>query len=121
MGSFGREHAQLRHVHHADSNSFSSSYNCEPSLREFFFSSLADRSLCTKGSLFRTLLSSQTQAYLSSLTLKCHVDMTLQPCVNSEEKGTSVGSNHCLCLGEENASRCCCVYVCILHLMEWKS
>lgn len=26
--------------------------------------------------------------------------MTLQPCVNSEEKGMSVESNQCLCLGE---------------------
>lgn len=33
---------------------------------------------------------SLTQAYLFSLTLTCHVDMTLQPCVNSEEKCRAV-------------------------------
>lgn len=48
-------------------------------------------SLWTKAPLCRTLLSSVTQAYLSSLTLTCHVDMTLQPCVNREEKSVSVG------------------------------
>lgn len=43
-------------------------------------------SLETNGSLSR-ILSSVTQTYLSCLTLTCHVDMTLQLCVNNEEKG----------------------------------
>lgn len=33
---------------------------------------------------------SLTQAYLFSLTLTYYVDMTLQPCVNSGEKGCAV-------------------------------
>lgn len=59
-----------------------------------------------------TLLSSLTQAYLSSLTLTRHVDMTLQPCVNSGEKGMSVGNM--LVEGECVKSFCgpiCCIIV----------
>lgn len=48
------------------------------------------QSLWTKGSLFGSLLSPLTEAYLSSMTLTCRVDMTLQPCVNNEEKGIPV-------------------------------
>lgn len=70
-----------------------------------FFCSPADRRICTKGSLFRTLLSSLTPAYLSSLTLKRQVDTTLQPYVNSEEKGMLVGYRNGLCLSKESESR----------------
>lgn len=47
-----------------------------------------------KSSFIRDVLRSLTQAYLFSLTSTCHGDMTLQPCVNSAEKGRAVGKRH---------------------------